>query len=379
MKGFSTLLLACLAPAGAAFAQEAWPPPLPAFDFSRPAPRPPEGEALDSKVLDPGLAILMKNDVNGLGAQAALVARWSAGRGDARLIERGGSWSLSGADGSAAPLSPALGSALRHMNQYFGLTGPTLSNPISHAELEVSFLTPESVAFVRSIFDRSMDERLTVGGKFYLPELGGEATLDSKLHFHFNADPLRPTLRELIARRNDPAALARLFDEAPEKMALIDPQGILKRHLGVRARWDAEDRIPKERRDAALRSAVDTVAELAAGHYSSDYANQLRTMIGDEWSGRYAGPWHCHPPDAGPNGWLGDAPPSEADYEASAKAGQEIVVAFLPDGFDVYDLSQAPNGSPYNNPAKPFSYRSQDWREHFQEIFERIARPAPAP
>lgn len=376
MKRLPALLLACLAPAAAAFGQEAWPPPLPQLKFARPSTRPPEGEPVDPKVLSPGLAILVKNDVNGLGAQAALVARWTEGRADLRLIDRSGSWSLAAPGGESAPLSPALGSALRHMNQYFGMTAPTLANPISHEELKTAFLTPESIAAVRKIFDRVMDERLTVGGKILLPEIGGEATLDSKLHFHFKDDPLRPALREMIARRDDPAALARLFDEAPNEMAMIDDQGILKRHLAVRARWDADGKLPKERRDAVLHTAVDTVAELAADHYSSDFANQLRAMVGEDWSGRYAGPWHCHPPDAGPDGWRGEAPPSDADYEAAAKAGQEIVITFVADGFDVYDLADTPNGSPFGNPAKPFSYRSEDWRAHFQETFERVTAAA---
>lgn len=369
--------------ATAAFGQESWPPPLPQFEFSRAAQPPPEGDPLDPRILVQGLGILIQSDVNGLGAEAARVDAWRAGKGGLRLVERSGAWSIEDGGGGAQALTPAFGAALRSQNQYFGLTAATQARPITRAELQAAFLTPEAVESVRSIFDRVMAERIEAVGKILLPEIGGEATLARDLRFHFNADSERPTLREMIARRDDPAALARLFDEQPAAMARVDPQGILKRHLGVRARWDAEDKIPKARRDSALHGAVDIVAESAADHYSSNSAAQLQTMLHDEWSGRYAGPWHCHPPDAGPDGWRDSNPPSDADYEAASKAAgreapktpeiQEIVIAFMADGFDVYPLLGNENESIFN-PAEHFSYRSADWRAHFQGTFDLIKK-----
>lgn len=251
-----------------------------------------------------------------------------------------------------------------------------MADPISHEELKAAFLTADAVDAVRGIFDRSFAERVAVGRKLFFPELGGEATLDGRLAFHFNDDPARPALREMIARRGDPAALARLFDEQPANMAILDAQGLLKRHLAVRARWDAEGRIPKEKRDAVLSMVVDTVAESAAAHYSGNFATQLKTMTRDDWSGRYAGTWHCHPPDFTPAGWVDDYPPSDADYDAAAKTGQELVVTFRRDGFDVYDLS---SGGSVGNPAAAFSYRSAAWRAHFDGVFSALSRETAAP
>jgi hypothetical protein len=150
--------------------------------------------------------------------------------------------------------------------------------------------------------------------------------------------------------------------------------GILKNHLARRAQWDAEGRIPREKRDAMLRMTVDTVAESAAGHYSGDFGTQLKGMIADDWSGRDGGTWHCHPPDAGPKGWSGDYPPSEADYEAAAKTGQETVVAFTADGFDVYFLSRPEPGRNPERVEPIFSHRDAGWRAHFQGLFDRLAK-----
>ena len=336
---------------------------------------------LDAQILKQGLGIMVQTNVNGLGAEAALVDAWRAGRGGVRLVERSGRWSIQDAGGATQALTPAFGAALRSQNQYFGLAAPTQAHPISRSELQAAFTTPAAVAAVRDIFDRVMAERVEVAGKILLPETGGEATLERELLFHFNADSERPVLRELIARRDDPAALARLYDEAPAATARIDPQGLLKRHLGVRARWDEENRIPKERRDSALHSVVDIVAESAADHYSSNFNAQLETMLHDEWRGRYAGPWHCHPPYAGPDGWLDSNTPSDADYAAALKAAsndasetpgtQEIVIVFMAGGFDIYPLLGIGKDSPFD-PAEHFSYRSADWRLHFQDSFDRI-------
>ena len=363
----------CRAAAAAPSAQEDWPPPLPRFAFHTVAARLPEGEPLAANVIEPGLKLLADHDVSGLGAEAARVDAWRKGRGALRLAESAGAWSLKDAAGSALALSPALASALRHMNGYFSLAG-TEFTPALLEEVRKAFLTPEAVASVRAVFDRTVDERLVVGGKSYTVELGGSLTLDRNLGFHIIDDLLRPTLREMVARRDDPSALARLYAEEPRKMALLDPMGILKNHLAKRAQWDADGHLTKEKRDAILGMVVDTVAEQAAGHYSGDYGTQLKGMITDDWSGRYLGSWHCHPPDVGAAGWVDDYPPSEDDYEAAAKAGQETVVVFMADGFDVYLVLKPEEGKAFSR-AQPFvSYRDAGWRAHFQAVFERLAK-----
>lgn len=370
----SVLAVLVLAASVFARAEEAWPPPLPA-PAARRADAGPPSRALDPKVASPGLDMLVDKGPAGLRAEAARVRDWSRGREGLRLSGSGGLWRLRDASGAALALSPAFGPALSRMNAYFGLTGPTLAHPPTREELAAAFAAAAALEDAARVFERSIDERMSAAGKLYLPELGGELTLDGALSFHFHDDPQRPTLREISAHGDDPAALARIVAERPQDMERLDPQGMLARHLEKRRQWDAEDRIPRERRDATLRMVVDTVVELAAGRYSGDFSTQLKTMVADDWSGRYVGPWHCHPPDVGPDGWTGDYPPSEADYEAAAKNGQEVVVAFRPDGFDAYELSGDPGGAGFMN-AKPFfSHRSEGWRVRFRARFLAISRP----
>lgn len=367
------IVLALLSPA-ASRAQENWAPALPVLTFHTVSAGPPEGELLASPVVEPGLKLLSDHDTNGLGAEAARADGWRKGRAGVTLVESPGSWRLKDASGASLPVSAPFGSALRRMNQYFSLTGPDAPEALS-ADLKAAFSTPAAIAQVRHAFERSISERVVVAGKTYTVELGGAIALEpGGINLHYIDDLLRPTLREMISVGDDPAALGRLYAAEPAKMALLDPMGILKNHLARRAQWDAEGRIPREKRDAMLRMTVDTVAESAAGHYSGDFGTQLKGMIADDWSGRDGGTWHCHPPDAGLKGWAGDYPPSEADYEAAAKTGQETVVAFTADGFDVYFLSRPEPGRSPERAEPIYSYRDAGWRAHFQGLFDRLAK-----
>ena len=374
MKLRALLALALLAPAASSRAQESWAPARPAFTFHTVSAGRPQGELLAAPVVEPGLKLLADHDTGGLGAEAARADGWRKGRAGVTLVESRGAWRLKDASGASLPVSASFGSALRHMNQYFSLTGPDAPAALS-ADLKAAFSTPAAVDQVRRVFERTIAERVVVAGKTYTVELGGAIALGAGgIELHYIDDLLRPTLREMIAVGDDPAALARLYAAVPAKMALLDPMDILKNHLARRAQWDAEGRIPREKRDAMLRMTVDTVAESAAGHYSGDFGTQLKGMIADDWSGRDGGTWHCHPPDAGPQGWSGDYPPSEADYEAAAKTGQETVVAFTADGFDVYFLSRPEPGHDAERAEPIFSYRDAAWRSHFQDLFDRLEK-----
>lgn len=359
-----------LASAAPSRAQEAWVLPLSAVAPPA-APAASAVELLKDPVVEPGLKLLTNFNTAGLGPEAARVDAWRRGKSGVRLVEGAGAWRLSDASGASFAITPALGSALRNMNAYFSLTGPDAPATLI-PDLAAAFGTPAAVAQVRRAFERTMEERVVVAGKPYTVELGGAISLQpGGIKLHYIDDLLRPTLRKMISVGGDPAALRRLFAEEPSKMELLDRLGILKKHLERRAQWDAEGRLPVEKRDAMLRMVVDTVAESAAAHYSGDFGTQLQGMIVDDWRGRDGGTWHCHPPDSGPDGWRGDAPPSEADYEAAEKTGQETVVAFQPDGFDVYFLSR---GMPVMT-AKPIaSHRDPAWRVHFQPFFERYGK-----
>lgn len=370
MKRLALLAAFYLASAASGQARDSWVLPVPAVAPSA-APVASAIELLKGPVVEPGLKLLTDFNTAGLGPEAARVDSWRRGKTGVRLIEGAGGWRVSDASGASLAITPALGSALRNMNAYFSLTGPDAPAKLI-PDLAAAFVTPAAVAQVRRAFERSMEERVVVAGKPYTVELGGAIALGPDgIQLHYIDDLLRPTLRRLISAGSDPAALRRLFAEEPAKMELLDRMGILKKHLERRAQWDAEGRIPVEKRDAMLRMAVDTVSESAASHYSGDFGTQLQGMIVDDWRGRDGGSWHCHPPDPGPDGWRGDAPPSEADYEAAEKTGQETVVAFLPDGFDVYFLSR---GMPVMA-AKPIaSHRDPAWRAHFQPYFERYGK-----
>ncbi len=369
MKLRALLAAGYLASAASGHAQEAWVLPLSAVA----APTVPAGSAIEllkDPVVEPGLKLLIDYDTAGLGAEASRVNAWRRGRSGVRLIEGAGGWRVSDLAGASLAITHALGSALRHMNAYFHLTGPDAPAQLG-PDLAAAFVTPAAVAQVRRAFERSMEERIVVAGKPYTVELGGAIALEpGGISLHYIDDLLRPTLRKLISVGSDPAALRRLFADEPAKMELLDRYGILDKHLITRARWDADNHLTVEKRDAVLRMVVDTIAESAAAHYSGDYSTQLKGMIAEDWSGRDGGTWHCHPPDSGVNGWKGDSPPSDADYEAADKTGQETVVVFLSDGFDVYFLSRG-----MAQPAAPIAtHRDPAWRTHFQTYFERYGK-----
>lgn len=356
--------------AAPARAHESWVLPLSAVAPPA-APAASAVELLKGPVVEPGLKLLTDFNTSSLGPEAARVDAWRRGKTGLRLVEGAGGWRVSDASGAEFAITPALGSALRNMNAYFSLTGPDAPATLI-PDLAAAFVTPAAVAQVRRAFERAMEERVVVAGKPYTVELGGAISLQpGGIKLHYIDDLLRPTLRKLIAVGGDPAALRRLFAEEPEKMALLDRFSLLKNHLTRRAQWDADNHLTVEKRDAMLRMVVDTVAESAAAHYSGDFGTQLQGMIVDDWRGRDGGTWHCHPPDSGLGGWRGDAPPSEADYEAAEKTGQETVVTFQPDGFDIYFLSR---GMPVMS-AKPIaSHRDPAWRTHFQPYFERYGK-----
>lgn len=370
MKRIAFLAAFGLVSAASGHAQEAWVLPLSAVAPPA-APAASSIDILKDPVVEPGLKLLTDFNTAGLGSEASRLDAWRRGKSGIRLVEGGSGWRVSDASGASFSITPALGSALRNMNAYFSLTGPDAPDKLL-PDLAAAFVTPAAAAQVRRAFERSMEERIVVAGKPYTVELGGSIALaPGGISLHYIDDLLRPTLRRMIAAGTDPAALRSLFAGEPKKMELLDRMGILKKHLERRAQWDAEGRIPVEKRDAMLRMAVDTVAESAAAHYSGDFGTQLQGMIADDWRGRDGGAWHCHPPDSGPGGWRGESPPSEADYEAAEKNGQETVVVFFADGFDVYFLSRGMPGMS----AKPIaSHRDPAWRTHFQSYFDRYGK-----
>lgn len=367
------LALLLLALAGAASAQESWLPLLPSVRPTSPA-RPP-GIPVTAQVLAPGLALLATHDPNGLGAEAAAVEQWREGRRELYLSQDPQGLALKDGEGRTLRLSERMGEALRRMNDFFGLN-PT----IIREELRAALLSERGVLAVQGLFEESIRRRLAPGGKVLVPEVSGEATLGPQgLAFYPRSDHMLPVLKRLEALRSDKAGLAELFRTEEEKMSSLDPQGQMRRFLFEKLpQWEAKDFPPKERRDAMLHMYVDTVLEAAVNVASSSLKAQLEAMASHEWSGRYVGIWHTHPPHDYPDGFdgVGDfwSGPSDADKEVAFRSGQNLTIAFYPDGFNAYDLSDLPSPDVPNEQIPVVSYRSPAWREFFQSLHRRISR-----
>ncbi len=129
---------------------------------------------------------------------------------------------------------------------------------------------------------------------------------------------------------------------------------------------------PSAERERVLRLTVDTLLRNASDTYLFDPASQFAAVISQDWSGRYVGLWHIHPPGAQASGWGPGDIPSIADMDVAMSEGQNLVVAFSPDGFDLYDLAPL-FGAKEPDPAKILktSFRSPAWRAHFQAVFDQ--------
>lgn len=331
---------------------------------------------LSSQVVEPGLAMLAAHDPNGLGAQAAAVGRWREGRRELYLAQGPRGWALRDAEGRTLRITREMGEALRRMNDFFGL------NPeVPRDLLKAALLSEPGVLAVRGLFEESIRRRLVAGGKVLVPEVSGEATLGPQgLAFHLTPDHMLPILKRLETLRSDQEGLAELFRTEAEKMGSLDPQGQLRRFLFEKLpQWEAKDFPPRERRDAMLRMHVDSIIEQAVNVSSGSMKATLEAMTSHEWSGRYVGLWHTHPPQDTPAGFdgVGDfwSGPSSADKEAAYRSGQNLTIAFYPDGFNAYDLSDLKSPEVPDEQIPVVSYRSPAWREFFAGLHGRLSGP----
>mgnify|MGYP001601277682 CR=1 FL=1 len=368
-------LLLITAFAATAFARDSWPPPLPKFETAASPRAPSAGEFLNERALTEGVAVIARVDGFGVGVEASRLGAWLAGRRPVLLTQNQDAWTIS-VGGDTISISATLGLALKRLHQFTLVEDAARARPVSTNELRTALLSPQGVETIRRLFDKAMEAPLRISGKLVVPEIGGEATLDGQVRYYFMEDVLRPTLKTLLERRDDPDALRRLYAEEPKKMAQLDRMGTLRHHLATRARWDAEDKIPRQRRDDVLRMVVDDVAQNSVDTYTNGAKEELEATLSHDWPGRYLGHWHLHPPDAGKGGWTETPGPSGADIDGAAENGREIVIAFRPDGFDVYDLLKTNKPFLYGDPPS-FSYTSAGWRRHFQDVYDRLIAPAP--
>ncbi len=372
------LLALALGTSGAAFGQQAWPPTLPVLRLSGVAGAP-RGTPLDANVVCPGLSLIAENNPRGLGEEASRLEQWRQGKQDLRLSRHGEAWVLSDAEGGTVRLSPAMGESLAHMNEYFGMTAESAARPPTHEELKAALLSGNGVAQIRAIFEESLRRRFVVGQKVLIPEMTGEATISEQgLTFHRAPDLMLPILRSLDELRSDPEGLRRLYRREDQKMKLLDPQGQFREFLFEKLpAWEAKDFPAADKRQNILHMHIDGILEVAALTSYGIMQATLEGMGSQDWSGRLVGIWHTHPPvyTASALEGMGDfwGGPSGADKEAALKSGQNLTIAFYPDGFNAYDLSEL-KGPDTDEGIRVITYRSASWREHFQRLHSTLLK-----
>ena len=370
--GSSLALLLALVPSPA-WAQAAWPPPMPdlrALAAAAAVPPPAAAAALYPGMLDKILPLLAEKNYQGLADEARRAGDWQRGRRDVGLRETRGGYELTDGQGASFPLTAALGEDLAHANQYFGMTPASVAHPPTHAELAAAATSPEGVESIARIFERTIAERVNAPSGTVVPEAGGEATLEGVMLLHEIPDLTREVLPLVARAAGDADELARLYARFPEPMKAVDDSGLLANFLRMRPGWQARG-MEKEKIDKVLRVTVDTILRNTSDAYIFEPDTQFAAITSQDWSGRYVGRWHTHPPAVRAGGWGASDIPSVPDMDIASKEGQNMVFAFHPDGFDFYDLSPLDGIAPDLDKVLKTPYRSPAWRARFQALYDR--------
>ena len=260
----------------------------------------------------------------------------------------------------------ALSSQSAQQAAYLNLATVTLENPITHAELSRAVLSAEGVAAIRSLFERSLAESLTVNGVLVTPELGGESMLgdDGRLEMVVYPDPIHPVVREIASRKDDPEELLKFLGSSAEGRFLLENTG------GLHALLYQMTSSPSSPTRAHRDLLGDVIERTVAEHFktwTTDPLIQARMIEKTEWKGRYIGFWHIHPPRLKNSSPTEGIEPSMTDMRNAVDLGQFLTIVFQPDGFDVYDLSPLPAfGHEDLSRANTIRYRSPDWKPHFE-------------
>lgn len=246
---------------------------------------------------------------------------------------------------------------------YLGLAEATLRHPITHDELRAAILSPSGVDSIRALFARSIEEALVASGTLVTPELGGESTLDAgKLILVSYPDPLHPILREMVERKGEPASLLAFLESTP------DGRDVLKGTGGLHALLYAmSQQAPTDEQAALLDKVTESAIQSHFKTWRADPEIQARMIEATDWRGRYVGFWHIHPPRLRGAEFVSGIEPSLEDMRNAIELGQFLTLVFQPDGFDAYDLSPlARTGVLSLARAQVVSYRSPDWKAHFE-------------
>lgn len=259
--------------------------------------------------------------------------------------------------------------------EYLNLAAATLANPVTHRELSHAVLSTDGVAAIRTLFEQSLAESLTVNGVLVTPELGGESMLgdDGRLELIVYPDPIHPVVREIASRKDDPQKLLKFLESSAEGRFLLKNTG------GLHALLYQMTSSPTE----AQRDVLDDVIERTiAEHFktwTTDPLIQAQMIEKSEWKGRYIGFWHIHPPRIKGASPTEGIEPSMADMRNAVDLGQFVTIVFQPDGFDVYDLSPlAALGHQDLSRALTIRYRSPAWKPHFAPHF-LVSEPSSTP
>lgn len=336
------------------------------------------GVPLHEGVVRDGLDRVVGMDWKGAGKEASGVSVWAHGREGLFLKRSTVGWLIE-ASGESLRVSEELGSALNHMNQFLSMESAGLSQPGFFEELKSAVFSPEGVAAIREIFERSIRRGVHLEGNWIFLEAGGEATLDSSIRFHEVPDPSRPVFEKLCAVLADPAGvlcrvheIGDLYQSHPMLLQDIDYGGTLKNVLERMPALEARG-VPEDQRERLLKTAVRNALLNSADSWTLEADEHFKVIASREWSGLYLGGWHIHQPVYTPEGWAAAGSPSGPDMENARTASQFLVLAFHPDGFDLYDLTELGGGAAVDpSKIRNMFYRSPAWRSHFAQLHRAL-------
>lgn len=262
-------------------------------------------------------------------------------------------------------LSSILTSQSDGRRQYLKLAEATLQNPISSDELRRAIVSPDGIAALQKLFEKSLGESLVANGALVTPELGGEATLvEGRLRFVIYPDPIHPILREMVALKDEPSRLLALLESSEDGRFLLENTGGL--HVLL---YQMSLATPDEHQHQLLESVLQSAVSTYFKTWTADPQIQARMIEKNEWHGRYVGFWHIHPPRFRDGVPAEGIEPSVADMTHAIEMGQFLTIVFQPDGFDAYDLSpMARARRPDLSKVEISTHRSPEWRRHFEEI-----------
>lgn len=262
-------------------------------------------------------------------------------------------------------LPPQVQAPSPRMRQYLSLAEATVRRPIRPQELEAALLSPEGIATLRALFERTLEESLVANGALVTPELGGEATLDGgRLVLVDYPDPVHPLVREMVALATEPQALLDRLQANAEGQRILSKTGGLHALL-----WQMTNAEPTDDQRALLKKVLDGAVATYFKTWSTDPEIQARMIETTDWRGRYVGFWHLHPPRLRAGELASGIEPSVPDMTQAVELGQFLTLVFQPEGFDAYDLSALRlAGAPDLRRARVTRYRDLSWKAAFETL-----------